>query len=58
MARTARHRRASLVPKRPVRIAPTRYILRPARKFDAAVLFGLNHNAPNATIRFNLEYEI
>jgi hypothetical protein len=27
-------------------------------KFDAAVLFGLNHNTPNTTIRFNLEYEI
>ena len=27
-------------------------------KFDAAVLFGLNHNVPNTAIRFNLEYEI
>jgi hypothetical protein len=27
-------------------------------KFDAAVLFGLNRNTPNTTIRFNLEYEI
>jgi hypothetical protein len=27
-------------------------------KFDAAVLFGLNRNTPDTTIRFNLEYEI
>jgi len=27
-------------------------------KFDAAVLFGLNRNSPDTTVRFNLEYEI
>ena len=27
-------------------------------KYDAAVLFGLNRNTPDTTIRFNLEYEI
>lgn len=27
-------------------------------KFDAAVLFGLNHNTPGTTVRFTLEYEI
>ena len=27
-------------------------------KFDAAVLFGLNRNTPQTTVRFNLEYEI
>jgi hypothetical protein len=27
-------------------------------KFDAAILFGLNRNTPDTTIRFNLEYEI
>jgi len=27
-------------------------------KFDAAVLFGLNRNSPDTTLRFNLEYEI
>ena len=27
-------------------------------KFDAAILFGLNRNTPDTTVRFNLEYEI
>jgi hypothetical protein len=27
-------------------------------KFDGAVLFGLNRNSPDTTVRFNLEYEI
>lgn len=27
-------------------------------KFDAAILFGLNRNSPDTTVRFNLEYEI
>jgi hypothetical protein len=27
-------------------------------KYDAAVLFGLNRDTPDTTIRFNLEYEI
>ena len=26
-------------------------------KYDAAVLFGLNHNTPTTTVRFELEYE-
>ena len=27
-------------------------------KFDTALLFGLNHNSPNTTVRFTLEFEI
>ena len=27
-------------------------------KYDAAVLFGLNKNTPDTTVRFQIEYEI
>jgi hypothetical protein len=32
--------------------------LRSKLKYDAGVLFGLNHNTPDTTIRFQIEYEI